>query len=140
MSESLLALVKECLLPSLEPLGFSVADSDVSTSFDDATVTLQAPKLRLRVVRERSLLFVDFGAVSTPQNWFDSAVVIDYLGLSAQAGFHDRNARVVLAGVGALVRAFQVELETRFSPSCLATTTSALTALRNARASTLFGA
>jgi hypothetical protein len=101
MSVPLLAVVKECLLPSLEPLGFSVADSDVSTSFDDATVTLQAPKLRLRVVRERSLHFVDFGAVSTPQNWFDSAVVIDYLGLSAQAGFRDRNARVVLAGVGA---------------------------------------
>jgi hypothetical protein len=139
MPEPLLALVKECLLPALEPLGFSVTHGDVSTSFDDATVTLQAPKLRIRIVRERSLLFADFGAVSTPHSWFDSAVVIDYLGLSAEAGFHDRSARVVLAGVGAFVHAFQAEHEMRFSPSHLATTTAALTALRNARASTLFG-
>lgn len=32
MSEPLLALVKECLLPALELLGSSVAHGDVSTS------------------------------------------------------------------------------------------------------------
>jgi hypothetical protein len=65
-------------------------------------------------------------------------VVIDYLGLSAQAGFHDRNARAVLAGVGLFVRAYQAELEMRFSPAYLATTTAALTALKNARAEARF--
>jgi len=139
MTEPLLALVKECLLPALEPLGFSVLDSDVSASLDDAIVTLRAPNLGLRIVRERSLLFADFGPASGPQSWFDSAVVIDYLGLSAQAGFHDRNARTVLAGVGAFVRAFQAELEMQFSPAHLTMTTSALTALKNARAEARFG-
>jgi hypothetical protein len=139
MSEPLLALVQESLLPALEPLGFSVAHSDVSASFDNAMVTLQSSKLQLRIVRERGLLFADFGPASTPGSWFDSAVVIDYLGLSAESGIHDRNARVVLAGMSAFVRACQAELEMHFSPSHLAATTSALTALRNARASTLVG-
>ncbi|HEV7702638.1 MAG TPA: hypothetical protein VGO46_00040 [Gemmatimonadaceae bacterium] len=139
MSELLLALVKESVLPALEPLGYSVVESIVSDSFDNATVTLEAPKLRIEIVRERSIVRVGFGAVSMPNSWFDSAVVIDYLELSAQAGFHDRNARVVLAGVGAFVRAFQAELEMRFSPAHLAATTAALTTLQNARAATRFG-
>jgi hypothetical protein len=68
MSELLLALVKECLVPALEPLGFSVLDSDVSASFDDAIVTLRALNLGLRIVRDRSLLFADFGPASGPQS------------------------------------------------------------------------
>jgi len=73
------------------PLGFTVVQSDTSDSFDNASVVLQAPALRLRVVRERSQVFIDVGPASEPGTWFDSAVVIDYLGLSSKAGFHDRD-------------------------------------------------
>ncbi len=138
MGEPLLALVEECLLPSLAPRGFSIVHSDVSMSFGNAVVTLHAPRLRIRVVRERGLLFADFGSSATPLTWFDSAVIMDYLGLSAAAGFHDRNARVVLAGVAAFVGAFQAELELQFSPARLASTMTALNALRSTRASMLF--
>jgi hypothetical protein len=139
MVEPLLALVKEFLLPALEPLGFVVVHSDVATSLDNATVTLQAQIIRVRIVRERSLLFADFGAASEPSSWFDSAVIIEYLELSAEAGFHDRDARVVLLGVGAFVRAFHAELTEKLSPAHLAATTAALSKLKNARAATLFG-
>jgi hypothetical protein len=58
MHEPLLALVKECLLPMLKPLDFEVVHRDEATSFDNATVTLQGPDLRIRIVRERSRLFI----------------------------------------------------------------------------------
>lgn len=106
MSETLLAFVNECLLPTVEPLGFKVVHSDVATSFDNAMVTLEATDLRVRIVRERSQVFAEFGALAEPNTWFDSAVIIDYLGLSAEAGFHDKNARVVLRGIGSFVLAF----------------------------------
>jgi hypothetical protein len=139
MPEPLLALVNECLLPTVEPLGFKVVQSEVAISFENAMVTLEAPDLRVRIVRERSQVFADFGAVAAPDSWFDSAVIIDYLGLSAAAGFHDRNARVVLRGVASFVLAFHPELAEKFSQPTLAKTTAALAALKNARASASYG-
>src|SRR5438067_9622710 len=98
MSEALVDLVNAKLLSAIVRFGFTVVRSEMSDSFDNANVTLQAPALRLRVIRGRSQIFLDIGPSSEPGTWFDSAVVIDYLGLSARAGFRDEDARGVLHG------------------------------------------
>jgi hypothetical protein len=139
MSPSLLALVHECLMPALAPPGFMVAHSDTGRSFDDAMVTLAARDLRVRIVRDRNQLFADFGPVAEPNSWFESAVILDYLGLSAEADFHDRDARAVLRDIGSFVNTFRPELAAMFSSARLAKTTDALTRLKKVRAEMRFG-
>src|SRR4051812_10415344 len=98
MSDDLLDLVKIELLPVVETLGFRVVENQTGRSFDNASVTLHPPFLRLRVVRDRGRMFLDIGPPSPANTWFDSAVVVDYLGLSDNAGFHDEDARRMLRG------------------------------------------
>jgi hypothetical protein len=140
MPEDLLNLVNEELLAVLTPLGFEVVHSETSDSFDNGSVLLEAPDLRIRIVRERGQVFADFGPPSEPNTWFDSAVVTDYLGLSSRAGFHDRNARGVLQGVGAFVTSFHDELGAKFDRQHLANAKKELDALKEIRAAKLFGA
>ena len=138
VSEDLLRLVETELLPALDS-DFHVVSSEVSESFDNANVELQSPGLRIRVVRERGRVFADFGPVSEPNTWFDSAVLIDYLGLSPDAGFHDRDARRVLHGIAAFVTSLFSELREKFDPQHLAATKRDLEALMKERAAKLFG-
>ena len=58
---------------------------------EEAQRSLLESALRVRVLRERSIVVLDVGPASEPNTWFDSAVVMDYLGLSSDAGFHDRD-------------------------------------------------
>jgi len=139
MTEALLDLVNAELLPTIAPLGFKVVETDVSEWFDNAYVILEAPALRVRVLRERSIVVVGFGPTSEPGTWFDSAVLVDYLGLSANAGFHDRDARGVLRGAGAFITSMWNELTAKFSPPELATTKKELRALAEERAAKMFG-
>ena len=139
MPEGLLDIVRRELLPALGPLGFEVVESEAADVFDNATVTLQGPDLRVRIVRERSEVFADFGPRAEPGTWFDSAVLFDYLCLSSQAGFHDRDVSGVLRGIAAFVRSFHGELARAFQPSSLAITKQAIEALKERRAQKLFG-
>jgi hypothetical protein len=139
MTDDLLQLVESELLPALVPLGFQVTESDVADVFDNASVVLAAPPLRIRVVRERSIVVLDVGPPSEPGMWFDSAVVMDYLGLSSTAGFHDHDARNVLRGAGTFITSMWHELTTKFGPRNFATTKRELNALGEERASRLFG-
>jgi hypothetical protein len=68
VTEALLDLVNTELLPRIAPLGFKVVETDVSESFDNAAVTLQGPAFRVRVVRERSIVFVDLGPNARARN------------------------------------------------------------------------
>lgn len=138
MAEELLELVNAELLPVIGPLGFTVVQSETADAFDNASVVLQAPALRIRVVRERSQVFIDVGPASEPGTWFDSAVVIDYLGISPKAGFHDRDASGVLRGAGAFITAMWRELTTKFGLQRLAATKKDLISLRDERAAKLF--
>lgn len=138
MTGNLLELVNEELLPALTPLGFRVASSEVADVFDNAAVVLEAPALRVRVLRERSIVVLDVGSVSEQNTWFDSAVVMDYLGLSTDAGFHDRNVRGVLSGAGEFITTMWGELTAKFGPQQFAKTKKDLTALREERAVRLF--
>ena len=135
----LLAHVEASLLPLLSSLHLKVIDHSESTSFDNASVTLEGGDLRVRIVRERSQVFVDLGPVWDPQTSFDSAVVMDYLGLSDDAGFHDRDAGAVMQGLGSFLRSFSGELSEKFSRADFAVTKAELTTLRNARAAARLG-
>src|ERR1044071_6765853 len=87
--ENLLEATNSILLPALLPMAWRVVERRESHSFSDALVVLQFNELRLRVVRDKGIIFVDFGSAASPADWFDSAVVVEYLGLSASGGFHD---------------------------------------------------
>lgn len=139
MISDLTSVVERDLLPTLAPLGFRIVSSEVWDSFDNANVVLESALLRIRVVRERSSLLADFGPVSEPNTWFDSTVVADYLGISHDAGFHGRDAHLVLRGLGAFVRSFHTELATAFDPACLRDTKRELEALKGRRAAEQFG-
>lgn len=91
------------------------------------------------MLRERSIVVLDIGPVSEQNTWFDSAVVMDYLGLSPDVGFHDRNVRGVLSGAGAFITTMWGELTAKFGPQQLTKTKKGLTALREERAVRLFG-
>jgi hypothetical protein len=138
MGQDLLELVGQDLLPVLRPLGFEVMQAETADSFDNASVVLQSKALRVRIVRERSLLFADFGPSSEPNTWFDSAVVIDYLGLSAEAGFHGRNSDEVLRGIGKFVSSLWDELQRVFDHQHVVESKRVLTSLKEARAARLF--
>lgn len=139
MTNDLLSLVDIDLLPLLAPLGFRVVASEVADVFDNASVVLEAPALRLRILRERSIVVLDVGPPSEPDTWFDSAVVMEYVGLSPDAGFHDSDAQGVLRGVGLFVRSMWEELTEMFKPESVPHTKQNLVMLREERAARLFG-
>lgn len=132
-SSALIDLVVSELLPAVEALGVKVVDHGSSRSFDDAQVTLEAGDVRFRVIRERSKHFVDFGSVTKPHVWFDSAVVAYYLGLGGNAGFHSSDPRSVLKGLAEFLKTFSGELALRFSSSRFEQTARELTSVRQAR-------
>ena len=136
---ALLAQVEATLLPLVPSLNLKVIDHSESTSFDNASVTLEGGNLRVRIVRERSQVFVDLGPVCDPQSSFDSAVVMDYLGLSEDAGFHNRDADAVLRGLSSFLRSFSPELSEKFTRANFEITKAELTRLRNARAAARLG-
>ncbi|MBI4502415.1 MAG: hypothetical protein HY700_14795 [Gemmatimonadetes bacterium] len=136
---TLLAEIERNLLPAVSSLAIQVVDHQESDSFDNAVVVLQAGELRIRLVRERSYLFVDFGSTAEPNTWFDSAVVLDHLGLSEDAGFHDRRVQHVLAGLASLLKSFGTELFSLFVSSNFNVTKSGLSELQKSRAARRLG-
>ena len=139
MSEALLDLVNAELLPLITRLGFVVVHSETAPSFDNANVVLEGAALRLRVVRERGQVFLVIGPRSEPGTWFDSALLMDYLGLSSSASFSYDDARQTLRGAGAFVTAMSDELIAAFSSQQLAATKKELRSRAEARAEKMFG-
>lgn len=135
----LMDVVEAIFLPAVASLGFAVVDEETSSSFDNATVTLQADPLRLRIVRERSQVFVDFGSVVAPTTWFDSAVVLDYLELGKEGGFHQKDAERTTRALARLIHSVWGELVSKFSAQSFPETERALTILRNRRAAERLG-
>jgi hypothetical protein len=139
MTFNLLAEVQATLLPQTTSFGFAITDHRESASFGDALVVLQSGDVRARVVRDRSQLFADLGSAAEPGTWFDSAIVMDLLGLSASGGFHERDATRVLNGLGAFIQSFWPELASMFSSEKFAVTKQQLEALQRNRAEKRFG-
>ncbi|HET9986561.1 MAG TPA: hypothetical protein VFQ38_23490 [Longimicrobiales bacterium] len=140
VSRPLHELVEKYLLPEVASKGMRVVHQEASTSFDNAFVVLQSDDLRVRVVRERGQVFADFGSAAEPGTWFDSAVVMEHLGLSESAGFHDRDAAKALRGLAKFLRALWDELAAEFSSAAFAATKRELIAVRERRDVRRFGA
>lgn len=138
MTYNLLAEVQATLLPQISSLGFAIMDHWESDSFGDALVVLQSGDLRARVVQDRSQLFADLGSVAEPDTWFDSAIVMDLLGLTASGGFHERDLARVLNGLGAFIKSVWPELASDFSNEKFAATKEQLEALQRSRAAKRF--
>src|SRR4051812_3178043 len=96
-SKSLLKLVDGKLVPRLAPLGFRVVEHEEGQAFDNALVILEGPELRLRVIRERGQLFVEFGSPAEPAVWFNSSVVMGLLSIGSKDGWHSTDADAVLS-------------------------------------------
>ena len=127
---SLVSLVREHLMPTLSPLGYHVVSDERSDAFDNALVVVEGPELRIRVVRERSQVFVDFGSVAEPAVWFDSTVVMEFLGLRNGDGWHSTHAKTVLRELGAFLCGHKALLTETFDPSSFQTVKSRLAAVR----------
>jgi hypothetical protein len=139
MTTELLKQVQATLPAAVDSLPLRVIEHRESDSFGDALVVLQAGELRVRVVRDRGQVFADFGSAADPARWFDSAVVMDAMGLSATAGFHDQDAKTSLSGIAALLRDCGQELMALFSSDRFASTEQQFTKVQHARAAKQFG-
>ena len=138
MDTSLLDTVKHSLLNGVSSFDFSILEHEESASFGNAQVMLQSDELRLRVIRDRGLVFVDFGSAAAPRTWFDSAVVFDWLKLSALGGLHGSDSSHVLRGVAELLRACGPEIREKFSRSHFQTANTELETIRDSRAAKLY--
>jgi hypothetical protein len=107
-----LDLVNAELMPAIAPLGFVIVHNQVSVSFGDALVEVEAPTLRLRAIRDRSQVFVDFGPVSERATWFDSDLVLEHLGPMSSTSHRSRDATTVLRATATFLTSFREELET----------------------------
>ena len=135
----LLEQVEKLLLPRVSSLGLSIIDHQESESFDDADVTLVSGDVRVRIFRERGIVFLDLASAHSPHEWFDSAVVFDYLGLSQDGGFHSQDVRMVLEGVASFLTTFWAQISQGFATPQVADTNKSLKALREAQAARRFG-
>ncbi len=139
MAKDLLRLVQTYLVPTVAQDRMQILSHEESDSFDNAFVILEWRGVRVRVLRERSQVFVDFGSSVEPAVWFDSAVVMEYLGLSETAGWHDRDGAVVLKGLADFLRTFASELAARFNPANFTVAKQELTRVRKDQAARRFG-
>ena len=139
MSTDLLQLVTSELLPRLSGMGLVVRAQEQGADFDNALVVLESGELRVQVLRERSQLFLDIGSKAQPTCWFDSAVVIDYLGLGDDTGFHGQDPKKFVSGAASFLKTFEPELRQTFSRTEFDTTKAELSALRDARAGRRLG-
>lgn len=135
----LLERVQARLLPALEGPVRIVSESRVD-SFGDAHVTLALGTLRVAITRDKRQVLVGFGSVADPVHTFDSHAVFEHLELSSERGsFNLETLDASLDALGRFLRTFRDELADMFSEGHLARTTSALDAIRRARAERLFG-
>jgi hypothetical protein len=136
----LLEGVQTLLLPRVAALGLTLVSHQESDSFDNADVTLRSGNVVARVYRERSIVFLDLASTHTPHKFFDSSLVMDYLGLSKDAGFHSRDLDTVLGGIASFLVAFWQHLSSAFGSENVIQTNTDLAALAKKRDAERWGA
>jgi len=72
--------VETTFLPEVEGLGFVVVEHFHGGGFDNALVVLKSAVITVRIVRERSQLFMDVASVSHAEEWFDIDLIMRLLG------------------------------------------------------------
>lgn len=138
-SKSLLKLVDTNLMSRLTPLNYRVVEHEEGQSFDNALVVVDSPAFRMRVIRERGQLFVDFGSLAEPSSWYDSSVVMGALGLRGGDGWHSTNADTVFSELADFVIANEGRLAGLFEPSRFAESKGKLVAVREQQSADRWG-
>jgi len=131
--------VRTTLEPHLANSEFRIVAHHTDDSFDNAFVVLATTDLRLRIIRERGKILVDFGPPTEPDTWFDSAIVMEYLDVSSAGGLLGTRTQDVLPAAAAFVNTFHQELAQMFAPQRLPETRQRLDVLKERRAERLFG-
>jgi len=126
-------VVKSVFLSNARDLGFAIVGQQQSDRFGDALVILQSGDVRLRIVRDRLQLFADLGSAAETDNWFDSTIVMQALGLTTKPVFGGRDAQVVLPSIAAFLRAMWPELVAMFDRRNFAKSKEQLGKLEDAR-------
>ena len=132
--DELLRALSEWLLFFFDPPGYRLADSEVSPSFGDASVTLEGEDLVWRLVRDRSQLFLECRPSDGPTDrWYSTDLLIQLL-----EGQRVETAELDAETAGWVGRHL-TEIEARFRPAALPSTVNELKELKRKRAKDLFG-
>ena len=134
MTEILLFLV-EYLAFLYAPDRYRFVDSRTSAGFGDAYLDLESDALRVRLVRDRSQLFMDFQSVGQhgDRDWYSIDIVRELV-----TGERQTTAELSADYAGFLEQHLD-EIERRFSDEELPATVPALKALQDERAKEMFG-
>ena len=120
--------------------GFRLYGYELSRSFDNAELEYRSAACRVRLIRERGQVFVDFAPpVGVPANWFDLLLVLDYLGEREAADRLVAGGQRDVAAVAEVVRRYLDRIAPLFGVARYAETTSRLKELATARAEERFG-
>ena len=133
LNTDLLRAVETELVPRVRHLGFAITEHQEGQSFDNATVTLASGDIRVRVFRERGIVHMEVASVHSPHAWVDSAVLMEHLGLSKDAGFHGSSVGEVLDGIGSFLNSSSADLQRMFDKASFRETNRALEILRDQR-------
>lgn len=82
---ALSSAIRDQLGPLLDNLGLRLLSELESSAFGNTTVELECPAYRMRIVRDRGLLSVDFASQEEPSNWYQLDRVLRALGRSWEA-------------------------------------------------------
>lgn len=139
MTSDLTEQVESALAHSPHKLGFAIVSGRVSDSFNNALVVAQSGDVRIRIVRDRDQVFADLGSAAEPDTWFDSAVVMDALGLTRTGGFGGRDVEGVLTGLLAFLKSVWPELLSMFGKQRFVATKRRLSEVQDLRAAKRWG-
>lgn len=115
--EDFLKKVNEAFAPLLTAHKFVLVEQQTSGFFGDALAVFQSGDLRLRVVRYRGQVFLDFGPAAEPEAWLDSVFVAEYLDGMGEPEFVDSSGGVRLQALARYVAQNYSLLEELFSPN-----------------------
>lgn len=116
------------LAPLLDDGTLTVLDETRDDDADEARVLLGAGPLRLRLTRERDLLWLDAAPADAPPSWwYDAGLVAEVLGIDpGEAAAAPLETPERLAALAAFVRAHLGALRDAFSPARADATLAAL--------------
>jgi hypothetical protein len=93
-----------------EDAGYRLLDSEEGDSFDNAEVYFGSDRFRVRILRDRGQVFIDFAPPDGPPYWFDMPLLLRYLGYEALADTYVRSAQRSLEVLANLLRPHLHEL------------------------------
>lgn len=130
--------VRAALAALMEQWQFRLVETAQSRSFDNAFVVLQSDDVRMRIVRDRSQVFVDFASSTEPETWFDLDILLRLL-KSALPHVGALQAARNVADAAERIKKYYPEIRELFSASRFDENKVRLHALKRARTRERFG-